>query len=1856
MQHYLTLQGLSNSGMRKILLFLLFISSLGTASACPRLTPAFTISYSNTCGTPRTATITNTTTGADSAVSTYEFFVDGQLQSTIVGTGGTSILLTGTGLKRISMIVTDTSGCVDSSFTTTTITTTAVQLRDQNNLLSYNPTWINCIQLANAPDSFQITTSSNDTLRRPIFIWGDGSQDVYTTDQNPNTNFSHWFTNTGIYTVRIVQRNASCTDTIYGLVSNLRQPTAGLIGPGANNSGCVPHTLSMTNNSSNISPGTQFTWDWGDGLTSSQNYTEKNDSITHTYTSYLCSGIARLTATNACGSSITTWNPINISDTDLAEFTIDSSNCDPTLPFTFTNISADRYCLLPDPKQYYWDWGDSTNTGWISTNAAQTHIYTTPGTKTITLITRNNCGDDTVQHSFDAVYIPIAGFIVDTTSGCGSATIFVDDTSSGYNTTRSWDFGDGTTSTADTVTHYYNTPGTYYVVLSVSNRCGTVTARDTINIYHNPIASFNDTAGGCAPHTINPANLSTSDFNPPQYYWDFGNGANSTNASPGAITYLTPGTYTLKLNVTDLCGADSLSATIVVDTIPVTSVLADTSICAFDTLWFTNTSSQYQYLITDYGDGTQDTQTTNGTYHHVYLSPGNRQIIYIAQSTSGCEQRDTQSILVRSSALANFTVNQTQACAPFTFTITNTSQLANQFRWYVNDTLRSITSALNPIIVNTDSTIIRIKLWAIDSTSCFADSIEQTLFTSRSPIAEIGNPLDSSCGPLIDTFNNTSQFASSYVWDFGNGNTSNLANPAETFIASLAQDTSYDILLRSINWMGCEDSALANRKVFPLPTTQFSSSVTSGCGPLNVNFTNNSTPNDTGTIQVMTFNWDFGDGNSSTSTQINHDFTADLLMDTTYYVTLLGVSEHGCTNEDSVDITVYPNPTVAFNLSDSQGCAPLTISLTNESTPNDTGSIQIMSFTWDLGDGTGSIVQNPTNTYLASLTQDSIYPIKLIGASEHNCRDSAQDAIRIFPKPTVQYTQSADSGCSPLDIQFTNNSVPHDTGSIQIMSFLWDFGNGIQSNSIDTLVRFLDQPLLDTTYSVQLIGLSEHGCRDTSTSTVTLHPKPYPFFTADRFNGCGPMTVNFTSSSTLANEYYWDFGNGFSLGQANMSQTFQSIDLSDTIYNVGLYVTSNRNCRSDDTFALPIVMRANPIANFNMSDDSICVEQLSLFYNLSQGASQFKWHFGTGDSSTLYNPVYNYPQAPNPFLPSIYSVNLEATNFFGCKDSLRRDLYVFPTVDAQIAVTPDSACAPLIAIYTNNSVSHDASFWEFGDGDTSTLENPTHRFDNYTTSVITYRTVLRASNQYGCVDYDSINLTTFPVPSADFVAIRTDICDSGYYDLVNRSVNAPQYFWDFGDGTTDTSANPRHKFERSIYQDTSYTITLTATNRIGCSEQISRTITLPVRMVTRFDTLPFRRLCQPATVPILNRTTNALYQVWHFEDGGISTDSIPTHVFVNPGIYGVKLVSYDQNSCPDSFESAAVLEVLAKPRANFTFNPASPKMPNPNVSFNSLSTPAGLNHSWNFGDGGTAATLDPSHVYTDSGSYTITLVVTNGTCSDTIRQTIYVEPPLPTINFTAIDTAGCGPFTVQFFENTEDATSFIWIFDDGQESTDPNPIHTFALPGYYNITLRAFGPGGSSFLTQDSFIYVYPKPNAFFAASPRKRSLPSAIFTLIDGSADATRWEYLVTHDSLPQIQYSFTEQSPQFQLTVPGYYTVRLIVTNTFGCTDTSLRTALIFVTSEGRVIVPNAFTPNGDGYNETFRPIMTGVLDTGYTFQIYDRWGMKLFETHDLNAAWDGKVKDRLVLMDAYIWLVTGKFVDGTLFEEKGNVTLLR
>jgi PKD repeat protein len=104
------------------------------------------------------------------------------------------------------------------------------------------------------------------------------------------------------------------------------------------------------------------------------------------------------------------------------------------------------------------------------------------------------------------------------------------------------------------------------------------------------------------------------------------------------------------------------------------------------------------------------------------------------------------------------------------------------------------------------------------------------------------------------------------------------------------------------------------------------------------------------------------------------------------------------------------------------------VSLTNTSSPKDSGNINMMNFTWDLGNGVSNNNLNNQVNYFSSLTNDTVYQVKLVGYSEHNCVDSITKSIKVYPKPSISFSSNISDGCGPLNVQFTNSSNPNDTG------------------------------------------------------------------------------------------------------------------------------------------------------------------------------------------------------------------------------------------------------------------------------------------------------------------------------------------------------------------------------------------------------------------------------------------------------------------------------------------------------------------------------------------------------------------------------------------------------------------------------------------------------------------------------------------------------------------------------------------------------------------------------------------------------------------------------------------------------------
>jgi gliding motility-associated-like protein len=1844
----------------KFILLTLLLAYWGNQGhACANLTVAYQAQAANSC-IPRLVNFTNNSSGNRASTAFYSLYVNGTLVDTATGTNtDLNHTFNATGSYNIKLYARDTSGCLDSSTGTFNVTRTKPKFSDQNNLWTDAPEWLNCIQFSSDPDTFRITTSNQDSLSEIISIWDDGTRDTLIGGVIQNTSNSHTYRTSGIFfPIWITKDSAGCTDTLFGKVVNERVPTAGIIGPNSgSNIGCAPFTVSFTNNSANISTGTSFTWEFGNGVTEDFGYTNFNQKVTHTYTNALCQGTVKLTASNTCGQSFTTWNPLNISQTDRALFTIDSTNCDRTGNFSFTNISIDSFCLLPDPKSYKWDFGNGDTSAWLPTRGSISYNYKTEGPKRVCLIANNKCGNDTFCQSFEAMYRPEVGFLLDTLWGCDSLTIRVVDTSIAYRSVRRWTMGDGTTYNDSIVTHTYTSAGSYTITLSHSNRCGTETDSKDVTVYNSPDADFSPLLDGCVTHSVAPINTSTTDFlGSAQYRWVY-TSMDTIAYEPGNIVLTDSGTYYVLLELTDSCGIDTAVETVRVDLIPELILSGDSVRCATDSARFNNFSRNYDFVFVDYGDGYRDTLESNGAFYHVYSVDGTYQITFFAVNQGICTHRDTLEIRIKPNASASFTANRIGACTPFGFVFTNTSKDANTFRWYINDSL--VSQALQPdtIYIDTDSTILDVKLWAIDSNSCYPDSFNLEVFTSKMPEAHFSVVEDSGCGPLLDTFQNQSLFASTYLWDFGNGVTSSDTNPSVVFTSSEIQDTVYQVQLISRNWLGCADTTYGFRKIFPKPEVRFSLSDTSGCGPLPVSFTNLSNAKDTSSLGDMEFYWNTGLGYwDSLPLPSSQNYTASLLTDSIYYLELIGTTDHECRDTHNLDITVYPDPTVDFLPSDTAGCGPLHVSLSNLSVPNDTGSIRIMTFQWDFGNGVQSTAPEDSVVYQAAATADTFYSIRLFGFSEHGCQDSAGTTLQVYPKPESQFEMDTSSGCGPLPITFTNRSIPNDTGNISVMSFHWSLESGITSTARDTHHVFVGENLRDSLYSIQLVAFSEHNCTDTSIQTVLVHPRPTSDYSSTQDSGCGPLTVGFTSSAQLNDSNFWDLGNGFELAPQDTLKTFPFVLLRDSITPIAYYTRTRFGCTSD-TMTSRVKVFSQPIVDFGLSDDSICYKVPVQTINQSQGVDTNDWEI----DGQFYRNVLNVEDwvAPDvdPNSGRDVEIQLVGTTIHGCVDSNSTTLHVFPYPLASIADVPDSFCSPVRISFENESINYVSSVWDLDSMDTVFTNNAQKRYQNISNIDIHFTATLMVENQYACKDTTEVGFKLTPQPISNFSPFRRDVCDSGYYKLLNTSINNITNIWSADNGWASTEEEPEELFSRNSSGPASYTIQLVAENGSGCSDTSFHTLELNPFQTVQFETTPLPVLCTEDLIQFENQSRFSAFQKWTFGDGAESRDSQPAYFYKNDGTFDVKLVGYDKNGCADSVISNAMVEVAPRPVARFNYAPQFPKLPAAKVVFsNNSSPPAGLTYAWDFGDANTSSLRDPEHLYQDSGWYKVELIARSALCPDTTYRDVYIEPPFPQIAVQASDTAGCGPLEVQFVPISQDATSFRWFFDDGNESRLDSPVHVFTESGYYNITAIAYGPGGASDTTVQNMIRVYPKPRSAFFPKPKEAYLPDAYFDFTNETVGASRHTWFVYFSETQALVRTEEIEHLGVTLNTVGEYDVLLISENGFGCLDSVFEPMVIKVLDGGELYVPNAFTPNEKHGNDVFIPSMQGVREDDYQLTIYNRWGEKLFQTTDVNQGWDGVYLGRPSPIGQYIFTIKGSFISGEQFDEKGTVFLLR
>lgn len=1572
------------------------------------------------------------------------------------------------------------------------------------------------------------------------------------------------------------------------------------------------------------------------------------------------------------GSGVFTFTPVFVNCINL-----------PGTPDTFGIFLEVQDTL----KNYTIRWGDgnsSTGTQLLSTQKLYKK-YNNLGQYTLLVIHSSGGCSDTIRGLVVNERTPVAGVVgppTGTNSGCGPLKIrFINNSNlSSPSSKFIWEWGDGTMDSFGYLTYKDTFYHTYKkktcnasVKLTMRNTCGSSSTT------WNPInAGFKDSA------IIKPQNATncdlTKDFvfdnqsearwcstpNPRKFRWVWGDGTSSawtTTVGTASKKYSARGTYTILLIDSNLCGKDTGKFILKIDSFPKIKSTANPKMgCPPLTVNFDDQSTGNGMSRSwDFGDPSIMAGVNTSTLKSpafVYKKSGTWRAVLSVTNVCGT-LRDTHTIITKNKVKASYGAFPGFACKPYTHTFSNTSTEANvsgtTYKWIWEDGTTSTSKNPGSRTYTTKGNYV-ITLIAYDS--CGSDTFKSTLVVYDAPSANITIPTACQGVPLKISYTTDPVNFSDYF--FGDGSPSGrigFTNPVNlTHTYDSAGTYTFKVYLVS---SGCNDTVKKTFVVNPRPWVGFTQTKTAGCAPLLDSFTNISKHRGTGSISNMKFTWTYGNGVKDTNQQGVALYAGSKVRDTVYSVKLVGTNSYGCMDSVTRTVRTYPKPLSRFTLDKTDGCGPLDVTTQNTSIPYDTGSIAIMKFQWSFGNGTSAFGRDSVARYRASKIQDSVFLIRLIAASEHGCLDTSYQNVTVYPKPRASFTVSKPDGCAPLIVSLNNTSTPFDTGSISIMKFNWDFGNKQTSTAAFPSVTYDGKFQLDSTFRIRLIATSEHGCLDTTTRSVTLHPKPTIIFGPDIAQGCGPLTVNFTNNSIYADNNFWEFDDYGNDTTRNPTKTFYGRDVFDSVINVKLSAVSRWGCVSD-TVKQKITVFGNPIAAYLVSKDTFCFPDLMQFLNQSLASFSYKWNLGDGTITNTTNPKHFFKKGSSPFKDTTYYISLVATSPYGCKDTANGTMTVLPYPIPRFTIDDGDGCAPHTVKFTNGSVNVRNYLWNFGDGYTSTLVNPSHTFINTGIRDTIYRVILYTYS-LDCVDTISTLINVYKPSVSFFRTDRQDACDAGFFDFKEYTENAPNLLWKFGDGTSSNMRDLTHLFPTSPYRDTSFTVKLYSYSARGCTDSFSRLITLPQRLQIGMKDTNYQ-VCAPGTVKFVNYTKGAKTYIWDFGDQGGSSQFSPTYMYQRAGTYQYKLYAFDANGCIDSSVSNGRVKVDVSPNADFAYTPPKPRMPIDNrVYFKDLSTSGiPITYQWDFDDPAgnppTSTLQNPTHDFSDSGRYRVRLVVDNGGCTDTAWDYIRVEPPFPKPEWIVDRDSGCPPFTVRFTNQSQNSDRYIWFFGDGSRSEDKDPVHVYLYSGYYDVTLVAKGPGGEGVTEKRYHIKVLNRPYTYFQYAPGILYLPQANLTTKNLTTGSVAYDWTVFKSSNQQTVGTSTKTDPYFTLPDTGYYDIRLISVSNQGCYDTLTMPMAVYVNPRGTMHVPDAFTPNRDDRNDVFKPEALNMQNKGYLFQIYSRWGELIFETDDPAKGWDGTYRGKPCQSGVYVYKVQGKFFNGDNVVQDGVVHLMK
>ena len=1672
---------------------------------------------------------------------------------------------------------------------------------------------------ASSAQSFTFTNSSSTAFlnTRYVIRWGDGTPDYNATSFT--TPITHTYP-VGVRQMTYIVYTANCVDSmVYNVfVGNI--PAGGLVGVGGSTICSGEEQKFVIAGTENNPIGTMYILYYNDGSKRDTFFHPAPDTVSHTFDSSSCgytssNGIqsfsnsygAFLTITNPCGVAGGSILPIYVSDKPKVEFIFNPGDtvCVNT-PVNITNtrpFSRNVENGTCTPIKYIWrvrsltpggtwtitsgtlgqDFGSNDPNIWLTGSQIVGVRFTKTGTYSVKLVMINNtlCGADSLEKIICVNPVPDASFSIDRTTGCAPLTVSASGTTNtpvcGTNrfnwtivytpitgctpNTASYEFVNGTSLSSSAPQLEFRNPGTYKLILQTfapGNFCSSALIEKEIIVKGKPVVQLQAPSDICKNATINPTAQVSCYTDAATYNWNFESGspASSVSAIPGSVSYSVAGTYSINLDVTNECGTTAVVQPITVKPVPDVNRPSNITVCSgasVASIQFTGslantvfnwTNSQPSIGLAATGTGTINTfnAVNNGSVPVTAT-------ITVTPALNGCGAGASQTFTITVNPLPSAPgVSNLQLCreAPSN-ALTATASNGHTLIWYETAS-GSATYPQAPVpSTNTVGTTTYYVSQKSDATSC--ESIRSSIVVTILPKADLSDSVITICSGEVFSFVPVgAPSGTKYNWSApqvsggltggGAGSLKSLVDGNLTNTTSSVQTATYTVtpvtgscsgatfqlkvLVQPKPVITAKSRAICSGETFtvapvdgqssdlvPVVTTYtWSNPVVTPSGAVTGVLAQ---PNPQAEISQMLLNI------TNAPATVTYTVTPRSLINGTV-----------CTGLPfTVSVTVNPKPlipsqTVTICSRSSFNVTP-TNNLPNTNVPSGTRYTWTEPVVTPAGAVTGSSEQlNPQTSISQALTNATAstaivtYTVTPISADGSGCVGDPF-LINVFVNPQPGIVDQETTICSGEIFSVVPAGTPVNTTYTWGMPVSDPVGaiTGGTAQSIPQIA--ISQRLTNTTNKPATMIYTVLPALGTSCANagflvkVTVNPKPV--IPDQSVTVCSNEVINVVPSA----------------------QQTGTIIPANTTYSWGT----------------PVISPSGAVTGFSAeaNPQPALIQTLTNLTNAPAIVTYTVTPY-SGENGNCVGTPFKVAVTVNPDAKAILNFN---TNY-GCQP------YALQMVNG----SPASASSAFNWYVNDNFIGTGSPF----PGYTIAATN-----DSVTVKMV-------ALSKFGCKQ-DSVvqKFYTRPQPQAIFTKNRDTICGPASITITNTSpfYTGMNYRWDFGDGQTSTQYQPGSVvFQPAVsFGDTSYTIKLSVFNACDTVEYTQKIVVRSKPNAAFTSNRSFG--CSPLKVVFTN-TSSGLGNtyVWDFGDQvqvpATAKDTI-SHIYSTGsiGTFNVRLIA--NNHCG---YDTAVFPLIVRPnqiRLDFDIDGNQKRgCASHTIRIINKSTGA-TSYKWDMGDGTilftTPANDTLNYTYTTPGVYPVYLFASNG-CSDTSAFISDIEVfGKPSAAFTADKYNACIGDSIQFSNQSVNASSYLWNFGNNATSATISPKYAYVGPGTYQVALVAYKNYGQGVVCVDTI----KRPVVINDTLPLAFGVSAAT-----GNCTPFKVTFKNTFKPYAFLQWDFGDgvqssgDSVVHTYTRNGSYTVRLTIRSAGGCVYTGTRIITV-AAPEGTVNIPSGF-----------------------------------------------------------------------------------